>query len=62
MTPAEHARRRAHSAAVEALLEELEGARREVYRSKVNGVRGPALRNVKASFAATQHRLVAQLD
>ena len=62
MTSAEHARRRAHSAAVEALLEEVEDARQRVYRSKVNGVRGPALRDVKASFVETQHRLVARLD
>jgi hypothetical protein len=62
MTPAEHARRRAHSAAVEAALEELEDARRQVYRSKVNGVRGPALRGVKSAFTDAQHRLVAQFD
>jgi hypothetical protein len=62
MTTAEHARRRAHSAAVEALLGDLDDARRRVLRSKVNGVRGPALREVKADFVDAQHRLVAQFD
>jgi hypothetical protein len=61
MTTAEVARRRAHSAAVEALLGELADARRRVLRSKVHGVRGPALREVKADVLSARHRLDARL-
>ncbi len=55
MSPLE---RRARTIVIDTLLEELAAERRELYRRKTFGVRGPALRDLKIGYEETRRRLV----